>query len=541
MPDRTAAIYARFSTDLQNDRSIADQFELCAGYAAANGLTITHRYEDRAKSSATVFGRDGLLAMIAAAKSGAFRVIVVEALDRISRNPADLHALFQSLEFVGVSIEEVSRGRADAITVGLSGLFGQMFLAGLKEKTRRGLAGVVRDGRSAGGRAYGYAPVPGKPGELTIVPEEAAIVRRIFEEFATGCSTRDITARLNAEGIASPRGSLWRASILTGNRARNYGILLNDLYHGERVWNRVHMVRNPDTGKRISRTNPESEWQRQPVPHLRIVSERVWTAVQNRLNDNRWQGKGRGKKPKRPLAGLLTCAHCNSTITIRARRASGAVYAACTGATETHICDHKEAVRMDQIETGILDRLAGLLRDPGYLRAYLEAYHQERQRLARNTVRDRDQLERTAARARAAMERAEKLYIDGIADGPEALARLRTLKAALVRAEADLNEADIPPKVVAIHPDATRRYLEALDNLVPALTDANTDGNMQALTVLRELISEVRISRTKTGISVDLFGYLGALLPDAEIAAEMNGSVRAFRFFSYTLNKAGTG
>lgn len=526
MPARTAALYARFSTDLQNDRSIADQFAVCDAYAASNDLIVTHRYEDRAKSSATLFGRDGLLAMIAAAKAGEFRVIVVEALDRISRNPADLHSLFQSLDFVGVSIEEVSRGKADAITVGLSGLVGQLFLAGLKEKTRRGLAGVVRDGRSAGGRAYGYAPVPGQPGELVIVPEEAAIVRRIFEEYATGNSTRDIAARLNADGTASPRGSLWRASIMTGNRARNYGILLNDLYHGERIWNRVHMVRNPDTGKRISRTNPEHEWQRQPAPHLRIVSEPVWQAVQRRLNDNRWNGKGRGKKPKRPLAGLLTCAHCGSTITIRARRASGAIYAACTGATETHICQHKEAVRLDHIESEILGHLAELLRDPVYLKAYLDTYHAERRRLAQDASQDRNQLERAATKARAAFDRAERLYIDGIADSPEALQRLRELKSARDIADAALVESDEPPKVVAIHPDATRRYLDALTNLAPTLTNASEQGHPQAMSALRELISDVRISRTETGISVDIYGYLGALLPDTETVYEKSGSVR---------------
>lgn len=540
MSTRTAALYARFSTDLQNDRSIADQFAVCETYAASNDLIITHRYEDRAKSSATLFGRDGLLAMIAAAKAGAFRVIVVEALDRISRNPADLHSLFQSLDFAGVSIEEVSRGKADAISVGLSGLVGQLFLAGLKEKTRRGLAGVVRDGRSAGGRAYGYAPVPGKPGELVIVPEEAAIVRRIFEEYATGNSTRDIAAGLNADGIESPRGSLWRASILTGNRARNYGILLNDLYHGERIWNRVHMVRNPDTGKRISRTNPEHEWQRQPAPQLRIVTEPVWQAVQRRLNDNRWSGKGRGKKPKRPLAGLLTCAHCGSTITIRARRASGAVYAACTGATETHICEHKEAVRLDQIEADILGRLAELLRDPVYLKAYLDSYHEERRRLAQDASKDRNQLERAATKARAAFDRAERLYIDGIADSPEALQRLRELKSARDIANAALAESDEPPKVVAIHPDATRRYLEALDNLVPTLTEAAEQGQPKAMSVLRELISDVRISRTETGVSLEIYGYLGALLPDRDTVYEKSGSVRVFRFFSYAMNRTGT-
>lgn len=124
---RRAALYARFSTDLQNDRSIEDQLALCNGYAVREGLTVTHRYEDRAKSSATLFGRDGLLALIADAKERVFDVIVVEALDRISRNPADLHPLFQTLDFVGIRVLEVHRGQTDALTVGIKACSAKCF------------------------------------------------------------------------------------------------------------------------------------------------------------------------------------------------------------------------------------------------------------------------------------------------------------------------------------------------------------------------------------------------------------------------------
>ncbi|MGB8901897.1 MAG: hypothetical protein WCC90_22800 [Methylocella sp.] len=48
------------------------------------------------------------------------------------------------------------------------------------------MSGVIRDGRHAGGRAYGYRPVPGKPGELQIDEDEAAVVREIFESYVGG-------------------------------------------------------------------------------------------------------------------------------------------------------------------------------------------------------------------------------------------------------------------------------------------------------------------------------------------------------------------
>src|SRR5690606_8358711 len=122
-----------------------------------------------------------------------------------------------------------------------------------------------------GGRAYGYKPVPGQPGALEIVPDEAEVVRRIFTAYAAGASPRTIAAQLNADGITPPRGTRWNASTINGNGKRGYGILRNPLYAGQQVWNRVRMVKDPATGKRVSRPNPESEWQAIDVPHLAIV------------------------------------------------------------------------------------------------------------------------------------------------------------------------------------------------------------------------------------------------------------------------------
>ena len=53
------------------------------------------------------------------------------------------------------------------------------YLDDLKVMVRRGMAGVVREGRHAGGRAYGYRAILGRPGELEVIPEEKEIVRRI--------------------------------------------------------------------------------------------------------------------------------------------------------------------------------------------------------------------------------------------------------------------------------------------------------------------------------------------------------------------------
>lgn len=169
------AIYARFSTDLQQTRSIDDQVALCRAHAEKAGMTVLSVYADSARSGASMFGRDGLMRMMDAAREKAFDVILVESLDRLSRDQEDLAGIWKRLSFLGIELRAVHDGKADHIQIGIRGLVGALYLQDLAHKVRRGLSGVVRDGRHAGGRAYGYKPVPGQPGMLSIDEEEAAI------------------------------------------------------------------------------------------------------------------------------------------------------------------------------------------------------------------------------------------------------------------------------------------------------------------------------------------------------------------------------
>jgi site-specific DNA recombinase len=105
------------------------------------------------------------------------------------------------------------------------GVIGQMQREESAKKTKRVMMGVVRSGRNAGRKCYGYKPVPGQAGELSIVEEEADVVRRIFELFASGISPRSIAAILNEEGIAAPRSTRRNASTINGNSTRGCGII----------------------------------------------------------------------------------------------------------------------------------------------------------------------------------------------------------------------------------------------------------------------------------------------------------------------------
>jgi DNA invertase Pin-like site-specific DNA recombinase len=114
-----------------------------------------------------------------AAQARDFDVVLVEALDRLSRDYADLGQIHKRLAFHGVEVWSVHQGGEVAGTVQLvmHGLVGQLQREDGAKKVRRGMEGRVKDGLHMGGRAYGYQPVPGRRGELEVVEHEAAVVR----------------------------------------------------------------------------------------------------------------------------------------------------------------------------------------------------------------------------------------------------------------------------------------------------------------------------------------------------------------------------
>jgi hypothetical protein len=138
-----------------------------------------------------------------------------------------------------------------------------LYLKDLADKTRRGLEGRVRAGRSGGGRCYGYDVVPGEErGGRTINEDVAAIVRRIFTEFAAGRSPKATARRLNDDGIPGPRGILWRDTAIRGYRQRGTGLLNNELYVG-----RLAASGPPGSSRGSRRWRRRSPLSRRRSPH----------------------------------------------------------------------------------------------------------------------------------------------------------------------------------------------------------------------------------------------------------------------------------
>ena len=154
-----AALYARYSSDLQSNRSIVDQFRLLDEKAKARGYAVVGHYSDAAISGGSITNRPGLIDILQAATSGHFDVLLTEALDRVSRDQEDIAHIFKRLNFHDIFIETLSEGRISTLHIGLKGTMNALYLEELANKTKRGMVGAVRAGRIAGGLSYGYETV----------------------------------------------------------------------------------------------------------------------------------------------------------------------------------------------------------------------------------------------------------------------------------------------------------------------------------------------------------------------------------------------
>lgn len=305
------AIYARYSTDLQSQASIEDQIRLCEERVRSLGGTVVQTYTDHAISGASLI-RPGIQMLMQDAASGQYDMVFADALDRISRDQEDIAGVYKRLTFAGVSMATLSEGEISQLHIGLKGTMNALFLKDLADKTRRGLRGRIEKGRSGGGKSFGYDIVHGEErGKRTINELEANVVRRIFEDYAAGKSPKAIAVQLNKEGIAGPTGSAWGQSTINGNRQRGTGILNNELYIGQLVWNRLRYMKEPGSGKRVSKLNPEDKWIRQEVPELRIIGEELWQKVRARQEGltrapELWQTN----RPKNLFSYLIKCGKC---------------------------------------------------------------------------------------------------------------------------------------------------------------------------------------------------------------------------------------
>jgi hypothetical protein len=307
---------------------------------------------------------------------------------------------------------------------------------------------------------------------------------------------------------------------------RGTGILNNELYAGRLVWNKVRMLKDPDTGKRISRPNAESDWQATDVPDQAIVSREVFDAAQKRKKARSVTHPNQQRRPRHILSGLLKCAACGAGMASNGKDPSGRIRIRCSAATESGICPDPKTFYLDTVEAAVLNGLTTELRRPEVIAEYVRTYHAERKRLAAEADRKRLRLERRLGELNREIDR----LVDAIAKGqgdPAVLGPKSTLlDGERKRVAAELAEATPTTEVVALHPAMLARYEEQLTRLQAALAGGISDGDTECAEAIRDLVETVTVFRDSSragGVQVEVSGRLTALLGEQAYPNRVRG------------------
>lgn len=338
-----SVIYARYSSDRQRDVSIDQQIKHIEQYAEHNGYEIVGTYTDRALTGRTD-ARPGFQQMLKDAEKRQWSFIIVYSLDRFSRDKYDnvlyKHKLKQYNVKVISATEPISDDPAGVLLEGILESYSMYYSLELSNKIKRGI-----EDNASRGMVYGYTPLGyrrGHDGHYEIVPDEADIVREIYQRVSSGDGYADIANDLNARGIKTRTGAVWSKSSF-------HKILTNERYIGTFIYKDQRME---DTIPPI--LDKDLFWKVQPM-----VKQKKTPASGRRTPNGTYM-----------LTSKLFCASCGSRMTgISGTRADGDLefYYQCTG-KRAHSGCQKKNIRRDRLETAVSRAIHDLCLDDECIR-----------------------------------------------------------------------------------------------------------------------------------------------------------------------------
>ncbi|MBR3503851.1 MAG: recombinase family protein [Clostridia bacterium] len=338
--ERNAAIYARYSSSVQNDASIEQQIAECQDFARVKGYKIVATYADHAISGRTD-RRPEFQKMMKAAERREFQVVLAYKSNRISRNM--LHALSyeDKLAKLGIDVyyckEEFGDNAVGRFALRTMMNVNQFYSENLAEDTRRGLMDNARQCKVNGCPPYGYRR--GEDGKFTIDEERAAIVREIFRRIADGEIKAQIADDLNARNLRTGTGHEWGKNAFSA-------MLDNERYKGIYIYGEVRI----------------------PGGMPAIVDEDLFDRARERYDTDKGIIRSRRRRDNVEylLTGKLFCGYClDPMMGASGTSRSGAMYYyyRCRNNAEKHTC-RKKPVRKELIERLVVSALYECITKP---------------------------------------------------------------------------------------------------------------------------------------------------------------------------------
>ena len=386
-----AALYARKSTEQHSlndeEKSITRQIEHAKLYAAKKGWTIPDEliFSDDGVSGAEFIKRPGFIRLMnALTPKPPFQVLIMSEESRLGREQIKTAYALQQLTDAGVKVwfylsdqERKLDTAIDKIMGSLTGFASEMEREKASQRTYDAMLRKAKSLHVTGNKVFGYDNVPIYGTETNddgtrrrqhvvrkISADQAKVVVKIFEMFASGCGLARIAKALNEDRIPPPHGGTrgWCPTALRD-------ILQRDLYHGVVLWNRTQAVQIGGTRKQ--RKRPESEWLRLEAPELRIISPALWEQVEARRTknkqaylrgaDGRLLSRPTGEDRRSPylLSSIAKCVTCGGSI-VAIKRTAKRRYTRTVYQCAYHhkrgraVCTNNVEVRQDVLDSAIL-------------------------------------------------------------------------------------------------------------------------------------------------------------------------------------------
>lgn len=405
------AAYCRVSTDKADQlNSLETQKKFFVEYAEKTGHTLVRLYADEGLSGTKVKHRREFQRMMAEAELGMFDQLVVKDISRLARNTVDLLQSVRRLKARGIQMLFLtanmdSMGDSEFVLT-MYGALAQEESANMSKRIKFGKRVNAERGKVPN-LVYGYDKTIGDYFSLTVNPEEADIVRKIYDWYIQdGFGAGKIADTLNRQGLRTKRGRAW-------NQNGVCRILSNPIYTGE-VINGKQEIRDFLTSARADR--PEDEWLIADRPELRIVSdEQFRLAAEIRAGRNQmFHQKHKRQSSKYLFSTLIQCKECGWSFRRTSRTYKNTyvrwVCSKRNGQGTAH-CENASSVEENQLIEQLDQYFRSLIRDRR------KAAQLFRQKLKESLGGDFAKEEQRTLRDRLAkLEKTRKKYLDLYAD-----------------------------------------------------------------------------------------------------------------------------
>lgn len=349
--------YCRVSTDKTDQlNSLETQKKFFQEYCERNQLTLIKTYADEGISGTKIRNRHQFLKMMEDAKRGGFQQVLVKDVSRLARNTVDLLQSVRTLrrmeiDTVFITANMQSMGNSEFVLT-LLGAVAQEESANTSKRIKFGKRENAGKGRVPN-LVYGYDKIPGDYFRLLINPEEAKIVRQIFQWYVKeGYGASKIASMLNEKGILTKRHCLWSQNAISR-------ILKNEIYIGQ-VINGKEEVADFLTG--IRRTHQKDEWMIVSKPELAIIERKDFEEAQEILSKRSqlFSGKKQRQSNKYIFSTMLKCSCCGYSF--RRMKAKEGYYWVCSGRNSngTGSCSNKTKIWESELFQALEAYIKGL-------------------------------------------------------------------------------------------------------------------------------------------------------------------------------------